>query len=54
MRYLDGPLDRVLAEPADDDETLLRVRAWEVEDSPTDLCYRVVKDWLFWAMKVGW
>jgi hypothetical protein len=45
MVYRDAPLEEVLSEPADDTETLLRVRAWEVEESPTDLGYRWVKDW---------
>lgn len=45
MEFIDGPLKEVLVKPADDVETLLRVRAWEVEESPTDLGYRTVKDW---------
>jgi len=45
MGFVDGPLEEVLAKPAPDVETLLKVRAWEVEESPTDLGYRAVKDW---------
>jgi len=45
MGFVDGPLKEVLAKPADDVETLLKVRAWEVKDSPTDLGYKEVKDW---------
>ncbi len=43
--YKDAPIEEVLSEPADDTETLLKVRAWEVEESPTDLGYQLVKDW---------
>lgn len=45
MEFVDGPLKEVLTEPADDMETLLRVRAWEVDESPNDLGYKVVKGW---------
>lgn len=45
MEFVDGPLDEVLAEPADDEEALLRVRAWEVEESPADLGYTAVRGW---------
>ena len=40
-----SPFDEVLAEPAEDVETLLKVRAWEVKESPTDLGYKLVEDW---------
>ncbi len=52
MSFVDGPLKEVLEKPADDVVTLLRVRAWEVEESPTDLGYRVVEDWP--KMPTGW
>lgn len=42
---VDGPSNRVLSEPAPDVETKLRVRAWEVEESPTDLGYSKVEGW---------
>ncbi len=45
MEFVDGPLEKVLTEPADDVESLLRVRAWEVEESPSDLGYRIVEEW---------
>lgn len=45
MGFVDGPLEEVLAKPAPDIETLLKVRAWEVKESPTDLGYRAVKKW---------
>jgi hypothetical protein len=45
MPFNDGPLDEVLAAPARDVETRLRVRAWEVEESPRDLGYEVAKEW---------
>lgn len=52
MGFVDGPLKEVLAKPADDVETLLRVRAWEVEESPNDLGYKAVKDWP--TLPSGW
>jgi DNA-binding beta-propeller fold protein YncE len=45
MAFVDGPLKEVLKKTANDVETLLSVRAWEVEESPIDLCYRAIKDW---------
>jgi len=45
MSFVDGPLEEVLARPAGDVETLLRVRAWEVKESPTDLGYMAVETW---------
>jgi hypothetical protein len=45
MFSIDGPSDRVLSLPAPDLETKLRVRAWEVKESPVDLGYREVKGW---------
>jgi hypothetical protein len=42
---IDSPSEEVLGAPAQDQETLLAVRAWEVEKSPTDLGYRVMADW---------
>jgi hypothetical protein len=41
---VDSPSEEVLETSAQDNETLLRVRAWEVEDSPCDLGYEVVRD----------
>jgi len=40
-----SPSKDVLMQPADDVETLLKVRAWEVKDSPLDLGYREVENW---------
>jgi len=45
MTFVDGPLEEVLAKPAMDVETRLKVRAWEVEESPSDLGYEVLKEW---------
>ncbi len=45
MPYKDGPLDEVLASPATDEATRLRVRAWEVAESPHDLGYAVARGW---------
>jgi len=45
MINVDGPSKRVLSEPAPDVETKLRVRSWEVAESPTDLGYREVAGW---------
>jgi len=42
---VDSPSNEVFEAPAHDVETLLRVRAWEVEDSPCDLGYEVVRGW---------
>ena len=42
---IDSPSEEVLGAHAQDPETLLAVRAWEVEESPTDLGYRVMIDW---------
>ena len=42
---IDSPSEEVLGAPVRDQETLLDVRAWEVEESPADLGYRVVADW---------
>jgi sugar lactone lactonase YvrE len=42
---IDSPSDEVLGIHAQDQETLLDVRAWEVEESPTDLDYGVMIDW---------
>ena len=42
---LDSPSKEVLEAPAHDVEVLLRVRAWEVEYSPRDLGYEVVRGW---------
>lgn len=47
-----GPSAEVLAEPAGDVEELLRVRAWEVKESPTDLGYAVVESWP--GLPSGW
>jgi len=40
-----GPPDEVLAESADDLETLLKIRSWEVDESPVDLGYEAVESW---------
>lgn len=42
---IDSPSEEVLGAHAQDPETLLAVRAWEVSESPTDLGYRVIIDW---------
>jgi hypothetical protein len=42
---IDSPSEEVLGAPAQDQETLLTVRAWEVKESPADLGYRVMADW---------
>jgi len=42
---IDSPSEEVLGAHAQDPETLLAVRAWEVEESPTFLGYRVMIDW---------
>jgi DNA-binding beta-propeller fold protein YncE len=49
---VDGPSEEVLGAPVHDVETLLRVRAWEVEESPCDLGYETVKDWP--RLPTGW
>jgi len=40
-----GPSDEVLGIPAPDYESLLQNRSWEVEESPKDLGYAVLRDW---------
>jgi streptogramin lyase len=52
MEFVDGPLEEVLSKRADDVETLLEVRAWEVKESPTDLGYKVVEEWP--KLPTGW
>ena len=42
---VDSPSKEVLETRAADADTLLRVRAWEVEESPSDLGYRAVRGW---------
>lgn len=42
---VDSPPKEVMEAPAHDVEALLRVRAWEVEDSPCDLGYEVARGW---------
>ena len=49
---IDSPSKEVLKAPAQDNETLLSVRAWEVRKSPSDLGYRVVRDWM--RLPPGW
>jgi len=49
---IDSPSKEVLKAPAQDTETLLSVRAWEVRESPSDLGYRVVRDWM--RLPPGW
>lgn len=45
MFDVDGPSEIVLSTPALDVETKLKIRAWEVDESPIDLGYRIVEDW---------
>jgi hypothetical protein len=45
MGFVDGPLREALEKEAEGAEELLKVRAWEVEESPTDLGYRPVDGW---------
>lgn len=52
MEFVDGPLREVLAKKAEDNDELLRVRVWEVAESPRDLGYRVVKGWP--TLPSGW
>ena len=42
---MDEPLTDVVGLQADDVEALLSVRAWEVQESPSDLGYEVVPNW---------
>ena len=49
---IDSPSKDVLEAKSKDLETLLTVRAWEVEESPNDLNYRVVKEWP--KVPLGW
>ena len=42
---IDSPSDEVLEAQASNAEELLTVRAWEVEESPLPLGYKVVEDW---------
>jgi len=42
---IDSPSDEVLEAQAIGTEELLKVRAWEVEESPAPLGYKVVKGW---------
>ncbi len=42
---IDGPSDEVLGAQASGAEELLAVRAWEVEESPAPLGYKVVEGW---------
>ena len=52
MSFVDGPHDEVLAKKVEAKDELLRVRAWEVEESPRDLGYRVVERWP--KLPTGW
>ena len=45
MSFVDGPLKEVFTRSANDVRTLLKVRAWEVKESPSDLGYVVVRTW---------
>ena len=45
MGFVDGPLRGVLEKEAKGAKELLKVRAWEVAESPTDLGYRPVEGW---------
>jgi hypothetical protein len=49
---IDSPSDDVLNAQAPDLETLLNVRAWEVNDSPIDLKYSVLSGWP--SLPNGW
>jgi len=42
---MDEPLTEVLSSRAETVDSLLRVRAWEVTKSPTNLGYEIVPDW---------
>jgi hypothetical protein len=42
---IDSPSKKIMEEEVDKPETYIRVRAWEVAESPKDLGYRVVEDW---------
>jgi len=52
MGFLDGPLNEVLEKEAEGAEELLKVRAWEVVESPSDLGYRPVEGWP--RLSAGW
>jgi DNA-binding beta-propeller fold protein YncE len=45
MSYEDAPLEEVMKISASDPESLLKVRAWEVDESPEELGYKHVKNW---------
>jgi len=45
MGFVDGPLREALEKEAEGAEELLKVRAWEVAESPTDLGYQSVEGW---------
>ncbi len=45
MESMGSPLKEVLEKKAEGDEALLRVRAWEVDESPTVLGYVEVSGW---------
>ena len=45
MTFEDKPLEEVMVKPAKDVDMLLKVRAWEVKESPLDLGYVAVKTW---------
>ncbi|MHA2393783.1 MAG: peptidyl-alpha-hydroxyglycine alpha-amidating lyase family protein [Promethearchaeota archaeon] len=52
MLNVDGPSKKVLSEQANDVETKLKIRAWEVAESPIELRYRMVKGWP--KLPTGW
>jgi hypothetical protein len=45
MSYEDGPLEEVMKVSAPDVESLLKVRAWEIDESPEDLGYKFKRNW---------
>jgi len=52
MFNVDGPSKKVLSKPAPDVKAKLKIRAWEVDESPIDLGYRIVEGWL--KLPSGW
>lgn len=42
---VDEPSDEVMKTPAEDTKSLLKVRAWEVEESPKDMRYKAIEGW---------
>jgi hypothetical protein len=42
---VDEPSEEVMKAHADDTKTLLKLRAWEVKESPKDMGYKVIQEW---------